>query len=88
VPTFEEDESDPTGEEPSSEEPTTPPTSPTSSQIEESSSERTPHFRSIQELYEVTKNQENLTLFCLLTECEPMDFQEAIEKKTWKKCHG
>ncbi|CAB75469.1 copia-type reverse transcriptase-like protein [Arabidopsis thaliana] len=83
-PHFEEDKPEPTREEPPSEEPTTPPTSPTSSQIEESSSERTPRFRSIQELYEVTENQENLTLFCLFAECEPMDFQEAIEKKTWR----
>ncbi|KAG7553295.1 hypothetical protein ISN45_Aa06g038290 [Arabidopsis thaliana x Arabidopsis arenosa] len=83
-PHFEEDDSELTREEPPREEPTTPPTSPTSPQGEESSSERTPHFRSLQELYEVTENQDNLTLFCLFAECEPMDFQEAIEKKTWR----
>ncbi|KAG7593894.1 Reverse transcriptase RNA-dependent DNA polymerase [Arabidopsis thaliana x Arabidopsis arenosa] len=83
-PHFEEDDLELTREEPPREEPTTPPTSPKSSQGEESSSERTPHFRSLQELYEVTEKQDNLTLFCLFVECEPMDFQEAIEKKTWK----
>ncbi|CAL9218311.1 unnamed protein product, partial [Arabidopsis halleri] len=83
-PHFEEDDSELTREEPPREEPTTPPTSPASSQGEESSSERTPHLRSLQELYEVTENQDNLTLFCLFAECEPMHFQEAIEKKTWK----
>ena len=67
------------------EDPATPPTSPTtSSQGDESSSERTPRFRSLQDIYEVTENQDNLTLFCLFADCEPMNFEEAQEKKSWK----
>ena len=66
-------------------EPTTPPISPTTSTQEEgSSSERVPHFMSLQELYEVTKNQENLTLFFLFADCEPMNFPEAMGNKKWK----
>ncbi|CAJ2633694.1 unnamed protein product [Trifolium pratense] len=81
-PQFEEDDVEP-------EEPrvdlATPPASPTPSSEEgESSSEKTPHFRSLQEIYEVTENQDNLTLFCLFADCEPMNFQEAFEKKTWR----
>ena len=57
------------------EEPTTPPISPfASTQEEGSSSERVPRFRSLQELYEVTENQENLTLFCLFANFEHMNF--------------
>ena len=66
-------------------EPTTPPPSPTSSTQEDgSSSERVPHLTSLQELYEVTKNQENLTLFCLFADCEPMNFYELVGNKNWK----
>ncbi|KAK2411591.1 putative mitochondrial protein [Trifolium repens] len=81
-PQFEEDDVE--LEEPR-EDPATPPASPTpSSEEEESSSEKTPHFRSLQEIYEATENQDNLTLFCLFADCEPMNFQEAFEKKTWR----
>ncbi|KAK2456950.1 putative mitochondrial protein [Trifolium repens] len=83
-PQFEEDDVE--REEPR-EDPATPPASPTASfeeDEEESSSERTPHFRSLQEIYEATENQDNLTLFCLFADCEPMNFQEAFEKKTWR----
>ena len=80
IPLFEED----TLEQPREDE-STPPTSPTTNpQEEESSSERTPRFRSIQDIYEVTENQDNLTLFCLFADCEPMNFQEAAKKKTWR----
>ncbi|CAJ2640870.1 unnamed protein product [Trifolium pratense] len=81
-PQFEEDDVEP---EESREDLATPPASPTPSSKEgESSSEKTPHFRSLQEIYEVTENQDNLTLFCLFADCEPMNFQEAFEKKTWR----
>ena len=67
------------------EELTTPPISPIASTQEEgSSSEKVPCFRSLQELYEVTENQENLTLFCLFANCEPMNFQETVGNKKWK----
>jgi hypothetical protein len=79
-PQFEEDDVEP--DEPR-EDLATPSASPTPSSEEgESSSERTPHFRSLQEIYEATENQDNLTLFCLFADCEPMNFQEAFEKKT------
>ncbi|CAJ2639360.1 unnamed protein product [Trifolium pratense] len=81
-PQFEEDDVEP---EESREDLATQPASPTPSSEEgESSSEKTPHFRSLQEIYEVTENQDNLTLFCLFVDCEPMNFQEAFEKKTWR----
>jgi hypothetical protein len=38
----------------------------------------------LQEIYEATENQDNLTLFCLFVDCEPMNFQEAFKKKTWE----
>ena len=57
---------------------------PSLSASSESSSERVPRFRSLQELYEVTENQDNLNLFSLFADCEPMDFQEAIQSKKWK----
>lgn len=65
------------------EESTTPPASPTTRfEGDESLSERVPRFKSLQELYEVIENQDNLTLFCLFfTNCEPMSFQEARENK-------
>ena len=51
-------------------EPTTPPTlRATSTQEDGSSSERVPRFKSLQELYEVTENQENLTIFYLFFDC-------------------
>ena len=66
-------------------EPTTPPTSPATSTVEDgSSSERVPHYKSLQELYKVDENQENLTLFCLFADCEPMNFQEVVRNKKWK----
>ena len=36
------------------------------------------------DIYEVTENQDNLTLFCLFADCEPMNFEEAKEKKSWR----
>ena len=67
------------------EKPTTPLPSPTvSTQEDGSSSERVPSFKSLQELYDVTENQENLILFCLFADCEPMNFQEVVGNKNWK----
>ena len=64
---------------------TIPPTSAaTSTQEDGSSSERFPRLVSLQELYEVTENQKNLTLFFLFFDCEPMNFQEAMGNKNWK----
>jgi hypothetical protein len=39
-----------------------------------------PHMRSLQELYEVTKNlNDDLTLYCHFTDCEPIDFEEVVK---------
>ena len=67
------------------EEPTTPLTSPVVSTEEDgSSSEGVLRFKSLQELYEVTENQDNLTLFCLFADCDPMNFEEVVGNKNWK----
>ena len=34
-------------------------------------------IRSFQDLYEITERHDNLTLFCLFVDCEPVNFQEA-----------
>ena len=39
-------------------------------------------MRSLQELYEVT---DELTLFCLYVDCEPIGFEEAIQSKKWRQ---
>ena len=92
-PYFEEEDMEQPRMEQDREVPTTPPTSPTpgtqgnslpSSQASTSSSEREPRFRSLQELYEVTENQNDLTLFCLFADCEPLSFQEAVQSKKWR----
>ncbi|KAE8681124.1 hypothetical protein F3Y22_tig00111342pilonHSYRG00188 [Hibiscus syriacus] len=69
----------------------TPPTSPTSTTQGDSSpsssssgsqSERVvQRTRSLRDLYEVTERQDNLTLFCLFADCEPVSFQEAVQEK-------
>ncbi|CAH9068200.1 unnamed protein product, partial [Cuscuta europaea] len=61
---------------------TTPPPSPTQAQASSPSSDEReiPRMRSIEELYEVTQNlnsNDELTLFCLFGDCEPLSFQEA-----------
>ena len=69
-------------------EPMTPPPSPPQNQedpsSEESSSERPHRMKNLQELYEVTANQDNLTLFCLFADCEPLGFEEAVQSKRWR----
>lgn len=41
-------------------------------------------MKNLQELYEVTANQDNLTLFCLFADCEPLSFEEAVQSKKWR----
>ena len=73
----------------------TPPTSPTSTTHGDSSpsssssgsqSEReVSRTRSLQDLYEATEQQDNLTLFCLLAGCELVSFEKAAQDKKWRK---
>lgn len=44
----------------------------------------THHFRILQEIYEVTKNIDNLTFFGLFPDYEPIKFQVALDKNTWR----
>ncbi|KAJ4719135.1 Retrovirus-related Pol polyprotein from transposon TNT 1-94 [Melia azedarach] len=46
--------------------------------------EEEPIMESFQDLYEVTERLDNLTLFCLFAECEPMSFGEAIQDEKWR----
>ena len=57
----------------------------TTSSSLESSSEKTPCLRILQEIYEVTKNQKNLILFCLFANCEPIYFEKTIQNKRLKE---
>ena len=41
-------------------------------------------MRSLEELYEVSENQNDLTLFCLFADCEPIDFEEAVQNRKWR----
>ncbi|KAI5424697.1 hypothetical protein KIW84_030761 [Lathyrus oleraceus] len=66
-------------EQPMIEENITPPVSPTPRLDETSSSERTPRLRSIEELYEVAENINDINLFCLL---EAPVVSEATSDKT------
>ena len=69
--------------------PSTPPTSPTVSEdknsplsfLNERNEERT---RSLQDLYEVTKRLDNLTLLYLFADCELVHFEEIVEEKKWR----
>ena len=45
-------------------------------------------FRSLQDIYEVTKNQSDLALFCLFINCELVSFEETIQDKRWKNTIG
>ncbi|KAH9670907.1 hypothetical protein KPL70_017154 [Citrus sinensis] len=70
-------------------EPTTPPISPASTTCGDSSpsflNERTEErTRSLQDLYEVTERHDNLTLFCLFADCEPINFQDAALDEKWR----
>lgn len=50
----------------------------------ESSCERPPHMRSLNEIYEVMEKIDNFTLFCLFADIEPMTSEEAIQDKRWR----
>ena len=41
-------------------------------------------IRSIEDFYEMTNRLENLTLFCLVADCEPVNFQEAVQDEKWR----
>ncbi|KAH9750942.1 hypothetical protein KPL71_014085 [Citrus sinensis] len=41
-------------------------------------------IRSLQDLYEVIERHDNLTLFCLFANCEPVNFQEATLDEKWR----
>ncbi|XP_052288592.1 uncharacterized mitochondrial protein AtMg00820-like [Citrus sinensis] len=49
--------------------------------LNERTEERT---RSLQDLNEVTERHDNLTLFCLFVDCEPVDFQETALDEKWR----
>ena len=49
----------------------------------ENSSERTPCFKSLQEIYEITKYQNKLTFFCLSTNYKAINFEDTMER-----CYG
>lgn len=42
------------------------------------------HTRTLQDLYDQTKRLDNITLFCLFTDSEPVDFEEATQDKRWR----
>ncbi|KAM1588480.1 hypothetical protein ACFX10_027488 [Malus domestica] len=44
-----------------------------------------PRTRSLRDLYEVAERLDNPTLFCLFADCEPVDFQEAMQDTKWRK---
>lgn len=37
----------------------------------------------LKEIYEVRNNQNDLTLFCLFVNCEPINFEKAAQSKKW-----
>ncbi|KAH9650283.1 hypothetical protein KPL70_026315 [Citrus sinensis] len=70
-------------------EPATPPISPASTTCGDSPpsflNERTEkRTRSLQDLYEVTKRHDNLTLFYLFADYEPVNFEEAALDEKWR----
>lgn len=53
---------------------------------EDSEPRRTARTRTLQEIYDVTEaDTNNVSLFCLMTECEPLCFEEAAKDKNWKR---
>ena len=40
--------------------------------------------RGLHEIYGDTERIEDLTLFCLYADCEPITFEEAMENKKWR----
>ena len=37
--------------------------------------------RTVQDLYDQTERLDNITLFCLFADCEPVDFEEVVQDK-------
>ncbi|KAG6430110.1 hypothetical protein SASPL_108171 [Salvia splendens] len=44
----------------------------------------TQHTRNLAEVYEDIERLEDLTLFCLFADCEPVNYEEAAESKNWR----
>ncbi|KAM1689023.1 hypothetical protein ACFX2K_036826 [Malus domestica] len=60
--------------------------SPASSLSSGSLNEReVPRTRSLRDLYEVAERLDNPTLFCLFADCEPVNFEEAVQDNKWRK---
>jgi len=58
---------------------------PVSSSPPPNSSPRPQKTRTPSELYKITENENNLTLFCLFFDCELVGFEEAIHDRRWKE---
>ena len=41
-------------------------------------------MRSFQDLYDSTEITDDVTLFCLFTDCEPTRFEEVVRDKKWR----
>ena len=55
-----------------------------SSLLDWSSSERPRKMRSFQDLYDLIEITDDVTLFCLFTNCEPIGFEEALRDRKWR----
>ena len=42
------------------------------------------HTRTIQDLFDQPERLDNITLFCLSIDCEPVDFEEVMQDKRWR----
>lgn len=61
------------------------PRSPISPTFEDTSSERiTMRTQRLEDLYEETWETNNITLFCLFADFEPINFEEATQDKKWR----
>ena len=62
------------------------PSSPTSQQesssLEASSSQKTPRYRNLSKIFEETEPLDNIDLFCLLADDEPMTLKKQLKKKS------
>ena len=66
--------------------PPPPPANVASPSSQESSSERSHRMRSIQELYDDTKEITNFDFWCcLFVDSEPMNFDEAFNDERWRQ---
>jgi len=57
----------------------------TASSAPPNSSPRPQKTRTLSKPYEVTENENNLILFCLFPDCEPVDFEEVVQDRRWKE---